>query len=594
MQKTLWTKYRLYQYPLIFGLISGVFTGGSFIPFPAWAILFNFSPLWWFWTFKAENRKQILLSGIIAQFTFNLIGFHWVFHTAHEFGHIPWPLSFLVLLLFALLAHLYVPLVGLLYYEFKRSIVTPSRSDEGTIPPLSLIGLLLGLVGLWCLAEIYWPYIFQWNMGYTLLWAKFPLYHWADVIGFQGLSLLLLLFNAFFVYWFRNQQTIAKGLFRTSTLQGVLLALTTFALLNLTGWLHGRSWNLKQENTQTLHFLPIQANIGNTEKIMAERGIGYQDFIVDKFILLSEQAIARHPEAQVLVWPESAIPDYLDPEFSNRHRPQKIKNMLIKTQKSLIAGGYSKEIKTDPQTKKILIDNTYNALFSFNADSTLSAPPYRKHQLLAFGEYTPFARWFPYLNEISPSGKGFDSGPGPGVIVAHIKATTPTTDPSQFTGNNGGTITTTSSALPTPFVFAPQICYESLSPEHTRQSVLQGAQVLINITNDSWFGFYSEPYQHLSMTFARAIENRRPLLRVTNTGITSGIESSGQELIPSPLYQEWAEILTLHYSEKPSLTLFTRYGGFIPIIVLLLILGGFAIALYQRPSSKKFASRSIK
>jgi len=595
MQKKLWIKYRPYQLALIFGLISGVLTGASFIPFPAWAILFNFSPLWWFWTFKAENRKQILLSGIVTQFTFNLIGFHWVFHTAHEFGHIPWPLSFLVLLLFALLAHLFVPLVGLLYYEFKQRILTPAHHSEIPISSRSLTGLLLGLVGLWCLAEIYWPYIFQWNMGYTLLWAKLPLYHWADVIGFQGLSLLLLLFNAFFVYWLRHPQTIAKQLFSASTIQGVLIALVTFVLLNVTGWLHGRSWSAKQENTQALHFLPIQANIGNTEKIMAERGMGYQDFIVDKFILLSEEAVARNPEAQILVWPESAIPDYLDPEFSNRRRPQKIKNLLIKTQKGLIAGGYSKEIKSDPQTKNILIDNTYNALFSLNADSTLSAPPYRKHQLLAFGEYTPFARWFPYLNEISPSGKGFDSGPGPGVVKANIRVPALTTDANSLTGTNDNTIdTTTSSTKLTSFVFAPQICYESLSPEHTRQSVLQGAQILINITNDSWFGYYSEPYQHLSMTFARAIENRRPLLRVTNTGITSGIESTGEELTQSPLYQEWAETLTLHYSEKPSLTLFTRYGGFMPLIVLLLILGGFASALHQRQSSTKSASRGIK
>lgn len=535
------------QLAILIGILSGVLTGTSYIPFFPWAILFNFAPLWWYWLYKASSRKQILLSGFIAQFIFNLIGFHWVFHTAHEFGHIPKPLSIIILILFAALAHLYVPLVGILFFEIKSKLLSHSNTLSKSIPRAAHCGLLITLCGLWCLAEIYWPYLFQWHMGYTLLWAQFPLLHWADVIGFQGLALILLLFNGFMVFWMRN--TITALHFA----KGFALSLALFALMNLSGWFHEKNWLENYKPTHTVNFLPVQANIGNQEKIMAERGLGFQDFIVDRFIQLSGEAVAQHPDAQILVWPESAIPDYLDQDYSNRRRPQKIKKFLAQVQKGLITGAYSKDFQFAPSLRGDNVkERTYNSLFAFNADGNLTAPPYRKHQLLAFGEYTPFATWFPYLNEIAPAGEGFNTGPGPGILDYSL------------------------------FKFAPQLCYESLYPEDTRHSILLGAQILVNLTNDSWFGSSFEPHQHLSMTFARAIENRRPLLRVTNTGITSAIDARGKMAVQSPLFQEWSEIIPLSYEEKPSFTLFTRYGGYLPLFVLLITLGGFASAIFQR------------
>jgi len=536
---------------LIVGLLTGALTGFTYIPFPPWAILFNFVPLWWYWLQPQTTRKQVLWSGFFTQFIFNLIGFHWVFHTAHEFGHIPWPFSFIILLLFASLAHLYVPLVGVIFFEIKSKLKAYNNYLQGP----QRAGLIILLCGMWELAEIYWPSIFPWHLGYTLLWGNLPLFHWADVIGFQGLSLILLLLNALITYWIQSAQSVTSlfsKIFLRRFLQGLGLAILSFVFLNLGGWLHGKSWKNNHKPTQTVHFLPVQANIGNTEKLMAERGIGFQDFIVDQFIRLSEKAVMEHPEAQVLVWPESAIPDYLDQDYSNRRRPQKIKKFLAQVKKGLITGGYSKEFQFDPTRAGAGEESSYNSLFAFNADGNLVTTPYRKYRLLAFGEYTPFAKWFPYLNEISPAGAGFNIGPGPKMLDYHT------------------------------FKFAPQLCYESLYPDDSRYSVLSGAQILINITNDSWFGYYSEPYQHLSMTFARAIENRRPLLRVTNTGITSAIDASGNQFKESPLFQEWAEVISLSYEENPALTLFTRYGGFFPLFVLLMTLGGLISVIFQR------------
>jgi apolipoprotein N-acyltransferase len=343
-------------------------------------------------------------------------------------------------------------------------------------------------------------------------------------------------------------------------LKGIGGTVLVFGLLNITGWYHGKKWSHRKPN-QIIHFLPIQANIGNAEKIMAERGYGYQDFIVQRFIQLSREALAQNPQAQVLVWPESAIPDYLDQEFSERRRPQWIKSFLTETKRYLITGAYSKEVK--PRASGVAPyrsnddDLAYNALFILGPQGDPIVPPYRKKHLLAFGEYTPLAQWFPKLNDFSPSGKGFARGPGPQTLKVN--------------GPNSQELR-----------LAPQICYEALYPDFTRQGVLGGAQILINLTNDSWFGVNSEPFQHLSMTFARAIENRRPLLRVTNTGFTSAIEASGRLFPQSPLYKEWSGVFSMGYEEKPPMTLYTRYGGFWPFVVLLAALGGFVGILRTR------------
>ena len=72
-------------------------------------------------------------------------------------------------------------------------------------------------------------------------------------------------------------------------------------------------------------------------------------------------------------------------------------------------------------------------------------------------------------------------------------------------------------------LLGPQICYEGLFPGFSRKLADQGAQVFVNVTNDSWFGTRAEPYQHLAMTLARGIEFRRPVIRATNTGISTAM-----------------------------------------------------------------------
>ncbi|MNK90234.1 Apolipoprotein N-acyltransferase [compost metagenome] len=94
----------------------------------------------------------------------------------------------------------------------------------------------------------------------------------------------------------------------------------------------------------------------------------------------------------------------------------------------------------------------------------------------------------------------------------------------------------------------------------------------MNVTNDSWFGFPFEPNQHLYMTFARAIEVRRPLVRSTNTGISTAILANGDVLQKSPLYKEWSGEFVLKYRKNAPQTFFTEVGHR-DWLLLLIILG---------------------
>ena len=104
--------------------------------------------------------------------------------------------------------------------------------------------------------------------------------------------------------------------------------------------------------------------------------------------------------------------------------------------------------------------------------------------------------------------------------------------------------------------YGPQICYEGLYPWFTVELAKKGAQIIGNVTNDSWFGEKFEPYQHLYMTLARAIEVRRPLIRATNTGITTGISAAGELFQRSPQNQEWEGSFEIPYMKNPPHTFF--------------------------------------
>lgn len=170
-------------------------------------------------------------------------------------------------------------------------------------------------------------------------------------------------------------------------------------------------------------------------------------------------------------------------------------------------------------------ENPLNSAFLFDAEGTVSQR-YDKIRLVPFGEYIPPA--FGWVNRIT--GEAGDFQPGSGVVVMQVD------------GHALGAF----------------ICYESAFPDLVRQFTKQGAQVLVNLSNDGYFGDSAAREQHLALVRMRAAENRRWILRATNDGITAMIDPAGRRTETLPQFVQTAAPMNFNYSDE--LTPYVRYG----------------------------------
>lgn len=511
---------------LLLPILSGIFIGTSYIPFYPWAIFFCFVPLWLTWL-RQNSWRQIWWSGWVCQFTFTLIGFNWVAYTVHEFGHLPWPLAYLTLLLYCSFANLHIPLAGILWW-WSRSKIHPS------------VNWLL-LPAWVALAEYTFPMIFDWHFGYTWLWLGWPAFQVAEWTGFHFLSTLTLFLNLLSLRAWQHRHQLLPALKPLAQLALSLL------LLN------GLGWYLQKRlppPTEQANVLIVQANIGNLEKQQAEHGTGFKEYIIGKHFDLTRQGLQSIDQpVDFAIWPETAFPDLLGPSFMDSGYAYRLRQFLNEESISLVTGAYGYDAENKGYT---------NSLFSLDSSGELTHPGYAKTVLLAFGEYIPGANWFPKLKDWLPAVGDFVRGEGPKThALNHIQ-------------------------------LGPQICYEGLFAWLTRDLANQGTEIIVNVTNDSWYGTWQEPYQHLYMTLARAIEVRRPLVRSTNTGISTVILANGQILAQSPLQKEWFHLYEVPYNKNIYDTFFQGWGYWIlPIFLGLWMIGVGILSGRQYQHGKK-------
>ncbi len=190
----------------------------------------------------------------------------------------------------------------------------------------------------------------------------------------------------------------------------------------------------------------------------------------------------------LIIWPETVVMTPVPAENVNGMSL----SFLSKTPKWLI-GAITRSKDND----------VYNSAIALNADAAITGI-YHKLILMPFGEYVPFSKTFPWLLELAHMPG--ELTPGDGVKILHYPATPNTPE----------------------LRIAPLICYEDVVSDLARNSVAQGANLLVNLTNDAWFGDTVAPLQHNLLASFRAIENRRYLIRASNTGLSSLINPLGQ------------------------------------------------------------------
>jgi apolipoprotein N-acyltransferase len=286
-----------------------------------------------------------------------------------------------------------------------------------------------------------------------------------------------------------------------------------------------------------MRVLLVQGNIGNFEKMSAELGRGYQQGILQAFLDLTDRALqAETRPVDFALWPETAFPALLGEGFPPNPYSERLREFLQTRRLPLVTGAYS----ADPRSELLT-----NSLFVLDPNGAIVPPHYSKTILLAFGEYIPGEDWFPIIREWLPPTGQFARGPGPTMLLRW----------------NG-------------FRMGPQICYESLFPWFSRALSNLGAQFIVNTTNDSWYGNWQEPWQHMMMTLARGVEFRRPVLRATNTGISTVGLANGDVLEQSPLHQPWAGVYEVPYLKEPPATFYQRFFWLVPGLLWLALFVG--------------------
>ncbi len=517
-----WSRYRL-------PILSGLLVGTSYIPFPPWALFFCLVPLFLFWL-RAPSKKVAFFGGWITQFILNLIGFHWIAYTASEFGHFPWWGGVLTLLGFAAIAHLHYPIAGwLTHIAMKRFKLSPMAT-------------FLFMAFAFCLCDRLYPMIFPWHLGYPWLWANLPGAQFADVIGFEGLNYITIFVNMLIAIAVNEGLLIRENPSRTRAIKFAAVGVAIVVIVNLLGLGRANFW---KETDAELNVIAVQGNIGNFEKFMVEERADFRVPVLEKYLRLTREALDKHPEAQLAIWPETAYPTFLNKEYLQEPLQRRLRDFLVETKTPLMAGAYSRQFGT----RKV-----YNGLFYLNAAGLLGETPYHKSILLVFGETFPLSEYIPYMDKFFPDQGGFERGGGPTVMNLKLD------------GKNTGEV-----------AIGPQICYEGLYPWFSASLARQGAEVIANVTNDSWFWRPFEPNQHLYMTFARAVEFRRPLFRSTNTGITTAILASGEVLQKSPIGEEWTGLFKIPYRKNPPHTFYERAGHLWPwalLVFLVLVIAG--------------------
>ncbi len=388
----------------------------------------------------------------------------------------------------------------------------------------------------------FFPIGFPWNLlGYTAH-RNLELIQFAEITGVYGISALIVFFNAvIFVVLFarhsRRVQTLSLG-----TLTALMLAAVIFGTIRMDR-LHSRPPQGR------IRVAMVQGNIPQSIKWSP-------GFLETSFNIYADQTEqAAHHHIDLALWPEAAAAFFFQPGdvYPSQFATDALyRQRLLKLAQSvghpILFGAPALGVASDGEV------GTYNRAYLVSGDGKV-ASYYDKIQLVPFGEYVPMRPLLgSFVNRIV---HGFgDMIPGREQTLFDVK------------GARLGVL----------------ICYESVFPDFTRREVKRGADVLVNITNDAWYGTSSAPYQLLAMSAMRTVETKVPMVRVANTGISAVIEPDGRITARTPLFKRGTEIEDVSW--RLSRTVYTLVGDLFSEICFALAVVGVLLAALRPPEAE--------
>lgn len=359
---------------------------------------------------------------------------------------------------------------------------------------------------------------FPWeNLGHSQ-YNRLHLIQLSDILGVYGLSALIMAVNAVL---FEAWDTISEN--RGTAWKPVLIVVLVIA-----GFLTYGTWRIgkldKAVEAAPKHVVAlVQGNIDQSKKWLP----AFQHEILRRYGTLSVDALRAGPD--LIIWPETALPFYF---LHDEDLTRETLNLVRTCGVHFLLG--SPSFRKDGQGIRY-----YNSAYLVDPRGEVVGK-YDKVHLVPYGEYVPLKRCFPFLGKMVEAVGDFESGKKGQVLL--------------WGREKIGVL----------------ICFEAIFPGLTRSMVQNGAQLLINITNDAWFGTSSAPYQHLSMVVFRAVENRLAVARAANTGISAFIDPVGRCLDETSLFEEAIRIRALPLMSHGSF--YARYGDLFAIGCILICL----------------------
>ena len=454
---------------------------------------------------RGASVRRAFMLGWLAGAAYYALVLYWIVPTISTYTSVPAPLAVVLELLAAMVA-------GSLFGLFAAGVEWLAEAG---------ISRVVSVPALWIVIEwlrTFFPAAFPWAfLGYSQV--AFPtLVQVADIAGVYGLSALLAFANAAAAEIFRD------GVRRHAALTGLLATLVTFTVAY--GVIRIRTLDALKGRTVRVGL--IQPNIAQDEKWRP----GLEDSIVARQVVLTATAIGQG--AEIVVWPEASIPFYLALD----ERSERLRDIARRARVDLLVGAPGAEPGPDGEIRP------FNQAWLIRRDGELVGP-YDKIRLVPFGEYVPWGGLFGVVQRIVEGVGDFVAGSSYVVFDAQP-------------GADG-----------TPVKASVLICYEAIFPDLTRRFVNAGANLLVNISNDAWYGDTAAPRQLLAMIALRAVENRVPLVRSTNTGISAFVSATGVVSDATALFEQAA--VTADVELVRGFSLYTLLGDWLVYLALALV-----------------------
>lgn len=447
-------------------------------------------------------------TGMITGMIHYLSLLYWVVYTMRVYGYLPWWLSCFFLVLLAAYLALYPGL-------FAFFLVRYCKKPLGLLILAPLCAVALEYVRGFLLSGFPWMLL-----GYSQL-DQLALIQMADIAGVYGISFLMVMVNAA-VYLLLL--TVAENPWHeTRMTRGQMTGAGVLTLcLVLTAFFYGRfriaDISAAMAGAPAIRVALIQGNIDQTLKW--DQALQIQT--TRKYVDMTRGV--KSPRPDLVVWPETAMPFPLE---AGGGLTSMLTDMTRQTGMHLVTGHPSVEAVSPDRVVH------YNSASLVMPDGHVVGR-YDKVHLVPFGEYVPLKQVLFFVDK----------------MVAGVGDFLP--------GRKGHTL----KWKPDKPDLGVQICFEIIFPDLSRALVQNGAGLLVNLTNDAWFGTTPAARQHFTMAAFRAVENRRALVRCANTGITGIVDPAGRVIRKTGLFEDAVVVETVPLMHE--ISFYTRFGDMLP------------------------------